>query len=75
MAKKCQWEGEMEKEVVIKQNRGTMETNQCQQQTERKEAERRTLKQGDPQHTLTEYLLEEGKEQSIEFKTTFYKLI
>lgn len=36
MAKKCQWEGEMEKEMVIKQNRGTMETNQCQQQSKEK---------------------------------------
>lgn len=33
MAKKCQLEGEMEKEMVIKQNRGAMETTQCQQQT------------------------------------------
>ena len=33
MAKKCQLEGETEKEMVIKQNRGAMETTQCQQQT------------------------------------------
>lgn len=37
MAKTCQWEGEMEKEMAIKQNRGTMETNQCQQKTKEKQ--------------------------------------
>lgn len=37
MAKKCQWEGEMEKEMVNKQNRGVMETNQSQQRTKEKE--------------------------------------
>lgn len=36
MAKKCQREGKMEKEMVIKQNRGTMETNQSQQQSKEK---------------------------------------
>lgn len=36
MAKKCQREGEMEKEMVIKQNRGTMETNQSQQKSKGK---------------------------------------
>lgn len=35
-AEKCQWEGEMEKERAIKQNRGAMETNQSEQQTKEK---------------------------------------
>lgn len=46
MAKTCQWEGEMEKEMGITQNRGTMETNPCQQQTKEKQKE-------DLQHNLT----------------------